>query len=496
MHRRLARVIALAVAGFGVGCGPTNITVPPGGGDGGPGPGHDGPISVGDGPVTVIDAPGPEDVWQPVGDAYQPPDSCVAQTCTNPVNDGCGTVEICGDGLDNDCNGQVDDGCACVPGQVQPCFKGPPGRRGVGACVDGTQRCEGSGEFGTWGECTGGIWPTPETCDTQDNDCNGCVDDDPRCCEGASINCPGPGSLPEAVPYSDYTLSGTAYFTGAATNWKWDVVGGPCDQLLWQTKHAVSYTLNGQTTTSVTSATNSHVTFHPTLSGDYTFTLTVTTASGETLTCTFIVHVKGPGFRVELCWDTTGAADIDLHVHKPGSTTKWFSATGTSGDINPDDCYYYNCKAPSTDVNWGYASTSVDNCSGAPGGTWPGPSCHNPRLDLDNISTPGKPENINVDNPNEGDKFRVMVHYYGGTVVTHPLVNIYCGGSLLGTYGAAPDTVSGFNAGGQWNAGPMWRVVDVTTHVSAGTTTGCDLTPLHPAGQTSGYWVTNNDSSY
>lgn len=39
-------------------------------------------------------------------------------------------------------------------------------------------------------------------------------------------------------------------------------------------------------------------------------------------------------------------------------------------------------------------------------------------------------------------------------------------------------------------------MVDVTTHVSRGVTTGCDLAPLHPAGQTTGYWVTTDDRSY
>src|SRR6185436_10136257 len=74
-----------------------------------------------------------------------------------PVAPGCGNMEVCGDGLDNNCDGEVDERCPCTPGQVQACFKGPPGRRGVGACQDGMQRCQGAGEFGTWGACEGGI---------------------------------------------------------------------------------------------------------------------------------------------------------------------------------------------------------------------------------------------------------------------------------------------------------------------------------------------------
>jgi cytochrome P450 len=37
-------------------------------------------------------------------------------------------------------------------------------------------------EFGYWGDCTGGITPSSESCDTQDNDCNNCADDNPACC--------------------------------------------------------------------------------------------------------------------------------------------------------------------------------------------------------------------------------------------------------------------------------------------------------------------------
>ena len=78
---------------------------------------------------------------------------------------------------------------------------------------------------------------------------------------------------------------------------------------------------------------------------------------------------------------------------------------------------------------------------------------------------------------------------------THPLLNVYCGGSLVATYGEAPDVLGGFNHGDGWNAGLMWRVVDVTTHVAGGVTT-CDVTALHPPGMVAGYWMTNNVSTY
>lgn len=420
----------------------------------------------------------------------------VSTVCPNPVENGCnpGGGDTCGDGLDNDCDGQIDENCVCIAGSVQSCFNGPPGKDGVGACQRGMQTCTGSGEFTQWGPCEGGIAPGNEVCDGLDNSCNGCVDDDPECCI-VDLNCPGPGDLPDGVPFAPYVINGTDFYNMPVTSWSWEVTGGPCDQLLDSTTGNVSYTLSGQNTDTLV--------FTPTLSGDYTVTLTIVAASGEVLECTFIIHIGGPGLRVELCWDTTGTADIDLHVHNSGTTTPWFTTTPTGSTVNPDDCYYRNCKGTvfGERVDWGpaYPTSPLTECQNGPDGPdWISyGACHNPRLDVDNISTAGIPENINVDNPLDGATYRTMVHYYGGSATTHPLVNIYCGGTLLGTYGQAPDTVSGFNGGGGFGGGPMWRVVDTTTHVDAmGDTTGCTLTPLNPPGMTTGYWVTYDDRSY
>ncbi|MCC6216529.1 MAG: hypothetical protein IT376_16825 [Polyangiaceae bacterium] len=100
------------------------------------------------------------------------------------------TAEACGNGLDDDQNGFVDEGCTCSVGATQACYSGVPPLAGVGACARGTQTCQISGEFGQWGPCAGSGAPGVEVCEgAADENCNGLVDESCGCCSGEVREC-------------------------------------------------------------------------------------------------------------------------------------------------------------------------------------------------------------------------------------------------------------------------------------------------------------------
>ncbi len=434
-----------------------------------------GPTGVDYGPVVYPDL-GPPDM----GHDYR--DAAPVVPCTVA----CGDTELCGDtgdgnGLDDDCDGAVDEGCSCVLGTTRACFLGPPDRRGIGVCADGLMTC---GEFLQWSPCTGGQFPGPEACDGADNDCNSLIDDGIVGCSTA-LFCPGSEA---GTPLATHALNGSRIFLGMATSWQWTI---SCPSTV-------------STCPLPADPTAADTSIYFAQSGSYRARLEVVTATGETLSCEWVIFVQGAGLRVELDWDTqgdyaSGGTDVDLHLHR--RTVAPDALVTDTPFFSDDDCYYANCKGSTYDPLWGSLgvrdiwglpdTTDLSACSGAPNGegaAWTAlGACYNPRLDVDIIDcdptitdptgaagTFCAPENVNVDNPPNGATYRIMVDYYSShsfTGATHPMVNVYCGGDLRGTFGSDPFVE--LTASGQ-----RWLVADVRFFTDSCGAVTCTIEPL------------------
>ena len=399
----------------------------------------------------------------------------------DPCNSECGPVELCDGGsiaLDDDCDGVVDEDCDCGAGAVQACFKGDPSFVNDDGCFPGSQKCT---ELGTWGECLGGVHGT-------DN------------CAVISTGCHAISS----APFVTVNLKqGTGTFSDDAVTESWEVTCpagvSPCPAV---------------------SGANPADDFQPLQSGEYSVTYSKTTANGDD-SCTYPLFVGAPGLRVELQWewdDALGSStvDLDLHVHKPGDTTPWGGDGGNAVDCAWDNCTaddcgfgicptWFNGVAPPDPMNW-YLDPVFENntCYFGPKGNgldWQsyGQGCHNPRLDIDNISCDPtvtdpqdlqfcNPENINIDFPPMNKWTRIGVHYYSAHGVTynvHPVVKVFCHGQLaaeLGNQGyynpEAPVTFVPAD-GASPSTNVFWLVADVLFKNDECDDTLCVVEPIY-----------------
>lgn len=114
-------------------------------------------------------------------------------TCVDPS-----LIEICGDGIDNDCNGVIDEGCNCIPATERPCWPDssssamaqPINTSEKSGCRAGIQLCSDAGNWDL--RCEGGTPPTEEICGNDiDEDCDGQIDDADacQCVSGSTRDC-------------------------------------------------------------------------------------------------------------------------------------------------------------------------------------------------------------------------------------------------------------------------------------------------------------------
>ncbi len=437
-------------------------------------------------------------------------------------------------------NGVTKD-CYLVPAtQVDP-GTGLP----VGWCSNnakGSLDCAG-GELASWsGVCRGAQPPAlTDSCAAGDYNCDGLSGNNAAegCMCANSVQCPSasittaPYPSPAAIPLVD----GSAWITDAAargrtTNWTWTVLGGDCDNVLPNPSFAIYSQANsgtagarkGTRTGVRLDATQTPARYVPQaggtliglqavnfgngaaggrvypafgLSGDYIvqgeFTL-----DGKSYSCTQKVQVRAPGIRAELCWDTVGGIggagnDIDLHFARLQGVT--CATKGWTNICPTQDCYYNSgCADGRGTPGWGYTQSAATACQG-----WSSKrtsACDNPRLDRDNVQCDRSltdptntdfcgPENINLDNPGNGDTFVVGVNHYGnssGTANAKPHVNLYCNGERVVSVGYNPATGQVahplLNTAGASIAGDFWTVATIKANVAGGSLTSCTVTTV------------------
>jgi len=453
-----------------------------------------------------------------------------------------------GNGFDDNCNGLVDEGCACEGvGTTKPCYLVPASQTvddlPVGWCAEnskGTVDCAQQGASPPmWsGQCRGARPPlASDICAPGDFDCDGKDENPPNencACVSATIACPTtplttvPYPAPNALPL---VVDASTWFSNPAlastvTDWQWSLTGGDCDNILPHPSFGIYKTADGtgnpigsqSDTLGMTSKQHGVIASAPavkssvfpafSLSGDYVLDASWT-FQGVPYTCSIKIQVRAPGLRAEGCWSTEALGDdLDLHMAK-ASNFPLCSGEEDWSDLSPDancananeDCYYDDCITDNGgDTEWGYSAGLAAECTGWGSQALQSTTCTNPRLDRDangesgtcdpTVTNPNGmsangpfcgSENINLDNPADGDVFAVAMRFYSQTGSTNPQphVNVYCNGARVLSTGYDPVAGNNFPQmieAGEDSGGDMWKVALVTTQISNGVLT-CNVVP-------------------
>ncbi len=389
----------------------------------------------------------------------------------NPCGTECGPTELCDGvhkGIDDNCDGSVDEGCPCSIGQASDCFKGDPSYRDAPGCFPGSMQCT---EFGTWGTCNGGAHA---------------FGNEP-CQEGSLEGC----HPITAVPFQTVDLAtGTGIFSQDAD------------------PGTATYTVECPAGVSPCPEPNG-AQFQPLQSGEYTVTYTKL-VDGEEEVCTYPLNVGARGLRVELTWNFAAGTDYDLHMMQPNINSV-FNSGGSATDCTWNNCQVSNYafgggpewfpQPPQPDgapVAWFLDPTpELNSCYYSPRGAgqdWRdlNRGCHNPRIDLDNvscitsISDPNDesfcaPENVNIDFPPSDQWVRLGVVHYSGSV-NQPTMKIFCDGALAAVLGPEGYSSPVSFGGGSFST---WIAADVA-FVADECGAECVVSPVYadPVGQT------------
>jgi hypothetical protein len=192
-----------------------------------------------------------------------------------------------------------------------------------------------------------------------------------------------------ASPLDVVLFDGTASYSEQSpiVEWTWSVASSP----------------SGSHAEIVPDAANpKQAVFRVDIAGDYEIELEVTDDRGMDGTDRWrFSAVPWQTVHVELTWDRADT-DVDLHLVS--------ESEGGAFHTEPFDCYYEN-----TNPDWGTAGVTVDD----------------PAIDIDDVDGYG-PENVSLNEPKEGYRYRVSAHYFddrglGSSTVT---VRIYLSGLL------------------------------------------------------------------